>query len=135
MNNVIFSARSDNSQPTHNKLVTKEPVAQTLTGISVTINLFYNSILRAIYMTKENADISRFSKILQPGVKVYKCKKYHYQKLTFIVLFWFLIKNRFIQKKSNARRNVSIYSWYFCYQFDNKIKRLYMFESKTRILM
>lgn len=53
-------------------------------------------------MTKENADISRFSKILQPGVKVYKCqKKYHYQKLTFIVLFWFLIKNRFIQKKKN----------------------------------
>ena len=106
--------------------------------ISVTINLFYNSILRAIYMTKENADISRFSKILQPGVKVYKCqKKYHYQKLTFIFLFWFLIKNRFIQKKKkpNAKRNVSIYSWYFCYQFDNKIKRLYMFESKTRILM
>lgn len=33
-------------------------------------------------------------------VKVYKCqKKYHYQKLTLIVLFWFLIKNRFIQKK------------------------------------
>ena len=55
-------------------------------------------------MTKENADISRFSKILQPGVKVYKCqKKYHYQKLTFIVLFWFLIKNRFIQKKKIQR--------------------------------
>ena len=48
-----------------------------------------------------------------------------------------LIKNRFIQekKKSNARRNVSIYSCYFCYQFDNKITRLYMFESKTRTLM
>lgn len=56
-------------------------------------------------MTKENADISRFSKILQPGVKVYKCqKKYHYQKLTFIVLFWFLIKNRFIQKKKTKRQ-------------------------------
>ena len=69
------------------------------TRISVTINLFYNSILRAIYMTKENADISRFSKILQPGVKVYKCqKKYHYQKLTFIHTIIILKKSNIVLK-------------------------------------
>ena len=53
-------------------------------------------------MTKENADISRFSKILQPKVYNYKKKNQH-QKLTFIVLFWFLIKNRFIQKRKKFK--------------------------------
>ena len=72
MNNVIFYAAATALMQHTINLRLKSQLHRP-TKISVTINLFYTSILRAIYMTKENADISRFSKILQP--KVYKYKK------------------------------------------------------------
>lgn len=37
----------------------------------------YISILREIYMTVENADISKFSNILQSKVKFYKYQNSH----------------------------------------------------------
>lgn len=134
--NVIFSAAETTvTQHTINLWLNSQ--LHRPTRISVTINLFYTSILRATYMINENADISRFSKILQARVKVYKCQKKSLSeaKVSFIVLFWFLIKNRFIQKKKIKCQECFHIFLASLYEFDSKIKRLYVFESKTRILM